>query len=119
RERNERMIEVASFPRDLSMWDPANNPFYLELFGETRPTLDVTYAEVLPAGTTEGGIHTASASPVYEYWWTIGHPGAADDHRHWWWPFDGADRQVPWEHLDDIAARVYVYFPIDKDWRIK
>jgi len=44
------VITVASHPPDLSSWDQEKNPYYLEVFGETEPVLDMTHAEVLPPG---------------------------------------------------------------------
>jgi hypothetical protein len=70
------MIETVSYPEDLSSWDPDAQPFYLELFGETSPKMDLSYAEVLPSGSgADGQPQTAAPTPIYEYWWTIGHPG--------------------------------------------
>ena len=66
------MITVASFPDDLGAWDQDVNPFYLEVFGETEPLLDMTHAEVIPVGGSTAA--TATPTPIYEYWWTIGHP---------------------------------------------
>lgn len=34
------MIEVVSYPADLTQWDPTKTPFYLELFGDTSPVLE-------------------------------------------------------------------------------
>jgi hypothetical protein len=102
------MIEVVSHPADLASWDPQQEPFYLELYGETRPLVDVTYAEVRPAGTDDGAEQTTAATPIYQYWWTIGHTG------------DPQQLDDLWNRLDGhVAARVYLYFPLDKGWRIK
>jgi len=109
------LIEVASWPADLSKWNPQVQPFYLEFFGETEPVLDETYAEVVPAsqpGATEG-----TDAPVYEYWWTLGHPGAAEHRSHW---YELTTEATPaWESLADPAARIYLYFPIAAGWRVK
>jgi hypothetical protein len=99
------MIEVASYPSDLKTWDPENDRFYLELFGETNPLLNDKYAEVVPAGPIDGAVQSSQPAPVYEYWWTIGHLG------YWGDSF--------WGHLQDPAARVYMYFPAWGGWRIK
>ena len=111
-------------PPDLSQWEPDKNPFYLEFFGETSPVLDRGFAEVIPAGGQDP--MATSAAPVYEYWWTLGHPGAAA-HREQWSGVLGSDagaedqRAAPiWENLhSDVAARVYLYFPIAGGWRIR
>jgi hypothetical protein len=109
------MIEVASHPGDLAKWDPGEDPFYFEVYGETQPVLDMTYAEVVPAG--EDSAATVTSTPVYEYWWTLGHAGTAPEHHHLW-PERKADKPV-WEKLHDTAAHIYLYFPIDAGWRIK
>lgn len=101
----EQVIEVVSYPDDLKKWNPETDRFYLELFGETNPTLAATYAEVVPAGPLDGAVQTSQPAPVYEYWWTIGHLGNWDDSF--------------WGQLEDPAARVYLYFPVWGGWRIK
>jgi hypothetical protein len=107
------LIEVVSEPRDLATWNGEDPPFYLEIFGETEPLIDSNYAEVLqPAATTA---ESAAASPIYEYWWTIGHPGRRPEHHHWW----QAKSSTIWENLDAEAAHVYLYFPISAGWRTK
>jgi hypothetical protein len=109
------MIEVVSHPSDLATWDQDEHPFYFEVYGETEPLLDMTYAEVLPPGGDAG--QAVAASAIYEYWWTLGHSGTAPEHHHLW-PERKADKPV-WKKLDDTAARVYLYFPIHGGWRIK
>lgn len=77
-------------------------------------------AEVVSSGQ-EDTVSTASA-PVYEYWWTLGHPGTAPQPP----PAQGdimappnrGDRKV-WQDLQDIAARVYLYFPVSRGWRVR
>lgn len=117
------MIETASWPADLTQWASAENPFYLEVFGETSPVLDTALAEVLPAGAADP--QTTSPAPVYQYWWTLGHPGAAAHRQQWGGLLGGRGEAAdpgtpPWERLrDDVAARVYLYFPIGGGWRIR
>lgn len=108
------MITVASFPADLGEWDQNEHPYYLEVFGEAEPVLDMTHAEVIPAGGT--GAATTAATPVYEYWWTIGHGGNKPEHRHL---FGDRKKVNLWHRLEDIAARVYLYFPISGGWRMQ
>jgi len=98
---------VASFPADLGEWNQNEHPYYLEVFGEAEPVLGMTHAEVIPAGGTGAAVTTAA--PVYEYWWTIGHGGNKTEHRHL---FENRKKVNLWHRLDDIAARVYLYFPI-------
>lgn len=108
------MIEVASEPVDLSKWDNGDPPFYLEVFGETSPQLDMNYAEVVPP--TGDSPQATANSPVYEYWWTLGHPGLKPEHHHL---IRRSDDEPLWSHLADDAAHVYFFFPIDFGWRVK
>ena len=118
------MIEAVSSPLDLTQWDASIHPFYLEFFGETSPVLDMAFSEVIPAGGQDP--QTTSPAPVYEYWWTLGHKSAAphgDLYESALGAGDGAppDPQAPvWENFKkDVAARVYLYFPISGGWRIR
>lgn len=114
------MIEEVSYPSNLTRWDPEKEPFYLELFGETSPAVDTTYAEVLPAGSPDGAPQTTRAAPIYEYWWTIGHGGLPHHQRHLPHIFGGQEQAHElWENLQETAASVYLYFPIDGGWRIQ
>ncbi|MHB1845738.1 MAG: hypothetical protein ACYCWW_13000 [Deltaproteobacteria bacterium] len=108
------MIRVASFPKDLSQWDQDEHPYYLEVFGEAEPLLDMAHAEVIPAGHSEAA--NAGSTPIYEYWWTIGHGGTKPEHRHL---FESRKKLDLWHRLEDIAARVYLYFPISGGWRMQ
>jgi hypothetical protein len=108
------VITSASFPRDLGSWDQDEHPYYLEVFGEVEPILDVAHAEVIPAGQSDAT--TTAATPVYEYWWTIGHGGSKPEHRHL---FGGRAKLDLWHRLEDVAARVYMYFPISGGWRVQ
>jgi hypothetical protein len=106
------VITVASFPADLGQWDQDEHPYYLEVFGEAEPLLDMAHAEVIPVGGSVAA--SANPTPIYEYWWTIGHGGCKPQHRHLF----GDRQQVDlWHRLEDIAARVYLYFPISGGWR--
>jgi hypothetical protein len=118
------VIEAVSSLPDTSLWDPRVNPFYLEFFGETSPLLDSAFSEVIPADGED--VQPASSAPVYEYWWTLGHPGAAP-HREQYYGLLGPPPGTPndpgapiWENLNnDVAARVYLYFPISGGWRVR
>ena len=108
----------------MSQWDPGVDPFYLEFFGDTSPVLDSVFSEVIPAGGQDP--KTTSPAPIYEYWWTLAHPGAPPHRDHYYGIFgqpDGtrSDPDAPvWENLaDDVAARVYMFFPISGGWRIR
>ena len=106
------MIEVATFPQDLTAWDGNDPAFYLEVFGEASPTIDSRYAEVIPAGSSS---ETATAdTPIYEYWWTIGHPGQRPEHHRLF----SRHSESPWSDLGDPAAHVFLYFPLSSGWRI-
>jgi hypothetical protein len=120
------MIESASFPSPLSSWDPhesSGSPFFLEIYGETSPVLDMQYAEVVAAGSSDDAVQSQAASPVYEYWWTLGHGGHNPHgsglmHR----AFGDPEPFNPWAHLKDVegaVARVYFFFPLSGNWRIK
>lgn len=108
------MIQVATYRADLSQWKQDEDPFYLEVFGETQPLLDMKYAETVPAGAQDA--RTTRATLIYEYWWTIGHGGHGPVHRHL---LGGRTKTQLWSELDDVAARVYFYFPISGGWRAK
>jgi hypothetical protein len=84
------------------------------VFGEVEPVLDMAHAEVVPAG--ESAAATTEATPIYEYWWTIGHGGSKPEHRHL---FEGRKKLDLWRRLEDVAARVYLYFPISGGWRMQ
>ena len=112
-------IESVSHPERLSDWngDDPEQPYYLELFGEARPALDTAYAEVVPAGAGADAPQTVASAPVYEYWWTIGHPGHPE-HRGGFLERAARPKSL-WQRLADPAARVYVYFPLGGGWRVK
>jgi hypothetical protein len=50
-------IQSVSSPPDLKLWVPgkeAAKPFYFELFGETEPLLDGSFAKLATAATSGG-----------------------------------------------------------------
>jgi hypothetical protein len=108
------VITVASFPADLGSWNQDENPFYLEVFGEAEPVLDMAHAEVIQPGGLDAA--TASSIPVYEYWWTIGHGGSKPELHHL---FESRKKADLWNRLEEVAARVYLYFPISGGWRMQ
>ena len=113
-------IESASHPADLSSWDGKSEPpFYFEVFGETSPSLDTAYAEVVPAGAgdDDDAARTTCPAPVYEYWWTIGHPGYRPEHAGLLERISGPHDL--WGRLPDPAAHIYLFFPMGGGWRIK
>lgn len=67
-----------------------------------------------PAGESDAA--TIQATPIYEYWWTIGHGGSKPEHRHL---FGDRAKLDLWHRLEDVAARVYLYFPISGGWRVQ
>jgi hypothetical protein len=117
------MIEVVSTQAEIEIDPDRNTSYYLELYGETRPALASNYAQVLPAGPLDGSAQTTQVTPIYEYWWTIGHEldiyyenathllGRGPRHSHGFWENLG--------EVDGAAARVYLYFPVNSNWRIK
>lgn len=103
------MIEVVSYPIDLSTWHPQepDNSFYIELYGETRPLIALDFAEILPP-SSNGNLpqsKTQESLPIYEYSWTIGHSGNLSSDL--------------LKNLQDPAAKVFLYFPISRGWRVK
>ena len=111
-------IESASHPADLASWDGQSDPpFYFEVFGETSPVINTAYAEVIPAGTSDDAdAQSTSPAPVYEYWWTIGHPGERTHHP----LLDRLARADDlWGRLADPAAHVCFFFPMGGGWRVK
>ena len=119
-------IESASYPEDLAKWDAADQPFYLELFGETSPEVDVHYAEASSPSSADAANPVAPSTPIYEYYWTIGHAGLPRNAEglsrflHLGKEGAGARAEKLWGHLkDDPAASVYVFFPLGGGWRIK
>ena len=121
------MIQVATYPADISQWREDEEPFYLEIFGETKPLIDMNFAETIPPGAASA--QATQPIPIYEYWWTIGHGGyrhgpnkdndgqgrIAEELRH----LANRSKTFIWTDLADTAARVYLYFPISGGWRIK
>ena len=102
------MIEVATAPPDLRSWDFNEQPFYLEIYGDTAPVLASRFAEVQPAGPEDGSPQTATSTPIYQYWWTLGRSA------------DQAQYDQIWSKMqDEVAGRVYFFFPLDGGWRIK
>jgi hypothetical protein len=123
-------IEAVSDPADLSTWEPYTDPFYIELFGETRPVVDTAFAELIPASASDAKPVSGANAPVYEYWWTIGHPGLPRQEggfMHWLHAASNeqdaettaASATEFWTNLGDPAARVYMFFPRNGGWRIK
>lgn len=82
------MIQLTS-SIDGDEWDSSAFPFYLEIYGETQPKVNLSFAEVLGPGPVStdaaSGIPAlTTAEPVYEYWWTIGfHRGDSPEAKHW------------------------------------
>lgn len=100
-------IEVVSHPSNLANWNPQDDAYYLELFGETSPSVNEAYAEFQPAGSMDGAPETVKAAPVFEYWWTIGRPGLPQDH-YWGEGLVNPSGSI-WDRLEDSpAAQVFV-----------
>jgi hypothetical protein len=67
------MIEVVSYPEELlTKWDSGEHPFYLELFGETLPLIDMKGTSAPPGAQVADTAKSTSAVPIYEYSWTLG-----------------------------------------------
>lgn len=102
------MIELVTYPANLADWRAESSDFYIELYGETQPVVDMTYAEVFPKGGTSDDSPGPTADiPIYQYWWTIGQSG------------NQSALQLRQNLQEDPAAHVYLYFPLGGGWRIK
>jgi hypothetical protein len=104
------MIQFVTWPSNLAHWNSEKDPpFYLELYGETRPELDERYVEVLSLAEEQHGlIEGARLAPLYEYCWSLGY--LDDDTKH---------ASESWGNLAETAAEVYLYFPSVGGWRIQ
>jgi len=103
------VIETVSAP-----WDPARF-FYLEIVGETSPVVAENFALVLPENATgdDASPTLAGKYPVYEYWWTLGHP------KEWHGEYPEDVEQILKGLRDYDAACVTLLFPTDGNWRVK
>ncbi len=64
------MIAVSSHPPDFAFRDRAVErqeyvPYYVGVFGEAEPALDITHADAFPSG--EFAAPTTAATLAYEY----------------------------------------------------
>jgi hypothetical protein len=104
------MIQFVTWPSDLAHWNlEKDGPFYLELYGETRPEVDERYVEVLSLAEEQHGLKEgARLAPLYECCWSLGY-------------LDHETKHSPesWGNLADTAAEVYLYFPSAGGWRIQ
>ena len=104
------MNEVVSYPLDLAQWDAGSQeqPFYLELYGETSPLIALDFAQILPAGPIDYSPQpqTEGPLPIYEYSWTIGHSV-------------GSHLGDLGKKLQDPAASIFLFLPISRGWRVK
>lgn len=123
------MIEVVSGEGTLKDRGGRSHSCYLEVYGETRPIVNVGAAEVTPATDPTASGMTPPSAPIYEYWWTLGHRIEAQEGK--------ATGDVPsdmmasaeqrgrasfWDALTEVngaAAHVYLFFPVSGNWRIK
>lgn len=105
------MIETVSYPANLGDWNAKSSNFYLELYGETAPLVDLSFAEFIPAGINtddkqDPAAKTTASTPIYQYWWVIGQSGHED----------ALELR---KHIQDPGGRVYMYFPLTAGWRVK
>jgi hypothetical protein len=110
------MLEMSS-----SMSKPSTESamsYFLELYGETSPEVDLEYADVL---ATRG---KSNAGPIYEYFWTLGrveHISASSRFSPRKVPFfpRKGSAGTDWGKLSrDSFTQVYVLFPRNSDWRV-
>lgn len=119
-------------------WNPATAPFYLELYGETDPTVNLGFAQVLGSGPADDSHASASrgGDPVYEYWWTLAfHRDQAREAGHqrdkeFFDRFNhkkdalrsATETTKPGPEamsFEDPAAWIGLYFPTTVNWRVK
>ncbi len=93
------MIEVASSPANLLDWKPDNNPFILSCMVKPSHWLTRRTRRVVPAGSV--GPKATADAPVYEYWWTLRHPGPLEDHGHW---FGGREGNKSWQDGEPMRS---------------
>jgi hypothetical protein len=103
-------MQYVMWPSDIDQWNREEDHFfYLEVFGETSPTITSGCAHTARAMENESPNHNTDLAPLYEYFWSIG--------------FVDLDRKCGPEtwggELADTAAEVYLYFPTTGGWRIK
>ena len=116
------MIGVACWPKNWD-WKPSSSSkptdssfYYLEVFGETTPSVDTDYARLLSPPSGDG---TTESGSIYQYWWTLGHDGVEKQslgHRGLSLKFPLAKKL---KVRKEIAAQVFLYFPLSHGWRIK
>ena len=110
------MLEMSSSMSQSSSTE-STMPYFLELYGETSPEVDLEDAEVL---ATRG---KSNAGPIYEYFWTLGwveHVSASSrflPRNVPFFPHKGS-AGTDWGKLSRHSfAQVYVLFPRNSDWR--
>lgn len=102
------MLEGSS---PMNQSDPAEStwPYFLELYGEPSPEVDLEYAQVL---ATRG---KPNAGPIYEYFWTLGKYEQPPSGRSLRKGSAGTD----WgEFSHGSSVQVYMLFPRNSDWRV-
>src|SRR5579863_8370994 len=118
------MIESITYPHFLTekqeerLWGQENNGnrFYFEFFGETKPAIDMNFAELLPRGSAGVAPQNGSLLYAYQYWWTLGRCDNEDETEekdHWF------DRLFSHEEKDEFAVSIYMYYPLNGGWRMK
>src|SRR5947209_4488811 len=115
------MIETVTDPPNLlhmrtdELPDP---PLYFEFFGETKPTIDMNFAQVLPGGSVGAALEHEMLLSIYQYWWTLGHfeEDAQNERK------DHSPTKLFFHNEDDsikAAATIQVCFPLQGNWRTK
>jgi hypothetical protein len=83
--------------------------YFLELYGEPSPEVDLEYAQVL---ATRG---KSNAGPIYEYFWTLGKYEQLPSER----PPGKGSAGTDWGQLSHGSfVQVYMLFPRKSDWRV-
>ena len=118
------MIETVTYPHflteklDENLWEQEGNGnrFYFEFFGETKPAIDMNFAELLPRSSAGSAPQNPSLLSAYQYWWTLGrceHEDEAEEKDSWF------ERLFSHHKDDEFAVSVYMYYPLDGGWRLK
>lgn len=102
------MLEGSSSMNQSSSAESTGD-YFLELYGEPSPEVDLEYAQVL---ATRG---KSNAGPIYEYFWTLGKYEQLPSDR----PPRKGSAGTDWGELSQGSlVQVYILFSRNSDWRV-
>lgn len=116
------MIETVTYPhfftekQEDKLWVNKDHRFYFEFFGETKPAIDMNYAELLPQALSGAAPQNGTHLSAYQYWWTLGrydNEEETEEKEHW------IDHLFSHQEKDEFAVSIYMYYPLDGGWRMK